>query len=93
MTTNSYAKGSPSRARAILRPLSGVGRLEMGILLVTLIVGTLVGVLLGSFLLGFAALAGLALLARLILELIGSGGHSGTPEPAPAAPQREHVRS
>lgn len=93
MTANSYAKSSPSRARAILRPLSGAGRIEIGILLITLIVGMLVGVLLDNFLLGFAALAGFALLARLILELIGSGGHTGTPEPASAARQGEHVRS
>jgi hypothetical protein len=80
MSTKTYAKGHPlSRGR--FRALSGTGRLEAGILAAVLLVGVLVGVLLDSFLFGFAAVALVAVLARLVLEIVGSGSH---PEGAPA---------
>jgi hypothetical protein len=55
--------------------------LEIGILALTLVLGVVVGIALGSFLLGFAALVVFAGLARLLLEVLGSGD-SGSPKPA-----------
>ena len=78
--------------------VGGAGRLELAVLALAVLAGVLIGILLDSFLLGFAALAALAVVARVILELLDSGrhgGHGGHGEPVAVAAsrQREGVRS
>ncbi len=99
MSTKTYAKSHSRVSRFWIGPLAGgAGRLELAVLAFTVLAGILIGVLLESFLLGFAVLAVLAILARLILELLDSdrrGGHRGRDEPVAAATghRRERVHS
>lgn len=89
MSTETFAKENSGLSRILALSIGGAGRLEIGILALTLVLGVVVGIALGSFLLGFAALVVFAALARLVFEVLGSGD-SGSPKPAP---QHEEAHS
>ena len=100
MSTKTYAKRHPRASRFWIGALAGgAGRLELVVLALTVLAGILIGILLESFLLGFAALAALAAAVRLILELLdsgrrgGHGGHGGPVAAATGGHRREDVRS
>ncbi len=81
MSTDTYAKRGPH----LTRVGSGASRLEVVILVATLAIGVGIGFALNSFVLGFAAVVVLAVVARIGLA-IGSPKHS-------RAGRREQARS
>jgi hypothetical protein len=85
MGSGTYSKSEPLRAKP--RPLSGAGTPEIAILVGAVAVGVGVGLVLDSLVLGFAALLALALIARILLAVLGDG-----PSKGPHAHQHEQAR-
>jgi hypothetical protein len=68
----------------LIQLVSGAGHLEILVLVLAVAGGLLAGILLDNFILGFLALAVVALLGLLLLSLVGPGaprdGHSSPRE-------------
>lgn len=89
MSASSYAKDGSLVRRIWVRPLAGASRLEIVVLLATIAIGILVGIIVGSFPIGFLAVMIFAGVARVILWLLDSGD-TGSPK---AMPQPKEARS
>jgi hypothetical protein len=79
MTTNTYTGRSQGAHRAKAGIVSGAGRLEVLVLLATIAIGIALGVVFGSFFIGFGAVAVLAVGLILIARLLGLRNHEGSP--------------
>ncbi len=79
MSGKTYAKRFGGRG-GLGSPM--VNRLEIAVLVATLAAGVAAGILLGSFVLGFFAVAGAGVLMLLALELLGPDSQGGLLERA-----------
>jgi hypothetical protein len=78
MRSKTYAQDHAISRSPLVQLFSGAGHLEVLVLLLGIAVGLLLGILLDNFILGFLALAAVALLGLLLLGILGSDSpHDG----------------
>ncbi len=92
MRTEPYSKSKSPRRQSRVGLVRGAGNAEVVVLGAALVAGIGVGFALDSLFFGFIALIVLALIARLVLAVIGMDGDTGSNAPAPAH-SHEHAGS